>query len=85
MLAKQKSLKKNMAIPACVLLVSLCLPASLSPSETTSKDSTTSMTYYARALLLSAISTDLILDGLDTSRLIQGNSKSKKKPKGSGD
>ena len=70
-----------MAIPACVLLVSLCLPASLSPSDATSKDSTTSMTYYARALLLSAISADLILDGLDTARLIQGNSKSKKKPK----
>jgi len=85
MLAKQKALKKNMAIPACILLVSLCLPASLSSSDAKSKDSTTSMTYYARALLLSTISADLILDGLDTSRLIQGNSKSKKKPKEGGD
>jgi len=74
-----------MAIPACILLVSLCLPASLSSSDAKSKDSTTSMTYYARALLLSTISADLILDGLDTSRLIQGNSKSKKKPKEGGD
>lgn len=74
-----------MAIPVCVLLVSLCLPASLSPSDETSKDSTTSMTYYARALLLSAISVDLILEGLYTSRIIQGCSLSKKVLKTGGD
>jgi hypothetical protein len=85
MLAKKKSLKKGMAILACTALVSLCLPTSLSPSDKTSKNSTNSMTYYARALLLSTISADLILDGLDTSRIIQGNSKSKKKPGDGGD
>jgi len=85
MLTKKKSFKKNMAILTCAALVSLFLPASLSPSDKTLKNSTKSMTYYARALLLSAISADLILDGLDTSRLIQGNSKSKKKPKTGGD
>jgi len=74
-----------MAIPACVLLISLCLPLSLSSSDDTSKSSTTSMTYYARALLLSAVSTDIILDGLDIARLIEGNSKPKKKPKSGGD
>ncbi len=73
-----------MAIPACVLLISLCIPTSLSSSNETSA-STTSMTYYARALLLSAISTDLLLDGLDIARLIQGNSKPKKTPKNGGD
>lgn len=80
MLAKKKFFKKNMAIPACVILISLCFPASSSPSDKESKESTTSMTQYARALLLSSISIDLIEDGLDISRSSQGNSTSKKKP-----
>lgn len=89
---KKKSFKKNMAILACSALISLCLPASSSPSDKIPKDSTVSMTYYARALLLSSISIDLIKDGLDAdqnsdsdSRIIEGNSKPKKKPKNGGD
>ncbi len=81
-----------MAILACSALVSLFLPTSSSPSDETSKDSTVSMTYYARALLLSSVSVNLIKNGLDKdqnsdsdSRIIQGNSKSKKKPKNGGD
>lgn len=92
MLPKKKSFKKNMAILACSALVSLFLPTSSSPSDETSKDSTVSMTYYARALLLSSVSVNLIKNGLDKdqnsdsdSRIIQGNSKSKKKPKNGGD
>ena len=85
MLAKKKSLKKGMAILACSALVSLCFPAPSSPSDEKPTNSTTSMTYYARALLLSTTSVDIIKDGLDTSRIIQGNSKSKKKPKTGGD
>lgn len=74
-----------MAIPACVVLVSLCLPATSSPSDKETKESTTSMTEYARALLLSSISIDLIRDGLDPSRSTLGNSTSKKKPQSGGD
>lgn len=91
-MTKKKSFKKNMAILACLALVSLCLPASSSPSDEASKDSTVSMTYYARALLLSSISVNLIKDEPDEdqnsdydSRIIQGNSKSKKKPINGGD
>lgn len=74
-----------MAIPACVVLISLCLPATSSPSDKKTKESTTSMTEYARALLLSSISIDLIKDGLDSSRSSQGNSTSKKKPQSGSD
>lgn len=84
-----------MAIPVCVVLVSLFLPALSSPSDVKSDNSTTSLSWYARAVLLSAISVDLISDGLivsqseqsssSDSRTIQGNSKSKKKPKEGGD
>ncbi len=99
MLAKKKSFKKNMAILACLALVSLFAPdiihAGSDSSSEKSGESTTSASWLARNLLISTVSVDIIMNGLTTSnpdqndqsapRNIQGNSKSKKKPKSGGD
>ena len=99
MLEKKKSLKKSMAILASVALVSLFLPslsqAGPGSSSSGSDESTTSPSWLARNLLISTVSLDIIMNGLTTSDLdqndeaaprnIQGNSKSKKKPKDGGD
>lgn len=99
MLEKKKSLKKSMAILASVALVSLFLPglshAGPDSSSPGSDESTTSPSWLARNLLISAVSLDIIMNGLTISnpdqndesapRNVQGNSKSKKKPKDGGD
>ncbi|MGD8535568.1 MAG: hypothetical protein PVF66_06920 [Candidatus Aminicenantes bacterium] len=98
MLPKKQSMKKNMAILACLALVSLFLPGIThagSDSSDKSDNSTTSASWLARNLLISTVSVDNIMNGLITSnpdqngqsdpRLIQGNSTSKKKPQNGGD
>jgi hypothetical protein len=94
MLTKKKSSMKNMAIPACVALVSLFLPSSSSPSDEKS-NSTTSSSWYARNFYYATLSVDQLMDGLTQAELdqldpsdpryVEGNSKSKKKPKTGGD
>lgn len=82
---KKKAFQKNMAILACVALVSLFLPATSSPYETIILRGYTSPTStIAQNLLYATLSVDLLLDGLTSSDppTIQGVAKSKKKPEG---
>ena len=89
----KKAFQKNMAILACVALVSLFLPATSSPYETKiPRGEASSTSTIAQNLLYATLSVDLLLDGFDLGqddesapRNVQGNSKSKKTPKKSGD
>ncbi len=83
---KKKTFKKNMAILTCGTLVSLFLPATSSPSDETSRGPT-SPSWIARNFFYATLSVDLLMNGLIDSdpRNVQGNSKSKKKPKTGGD
>lgn len=86
----KKAFQKNMAILACVTLVSLFLPATSSPyEEKITRDSTSPMSTIVPSLLYATLTIDLLLDGLDQENTeesvpptIQGVSKSKKKPEG---
>ena len=81
---KKKAFQKNMAILACVALVSLFLPAISSPYEVKiPRDSTSPTSTIAQNLLYATLSVDLLLDELTQSDppTIQGVTKSKKKPK----
>ena len=87
---KKKALKKNMAILACLALVSLVLPDFSYATDSSSKetpDPTTSSSWLERNLLISIVSADPLLDVLASSnqdpsspRNVQGNSTSKKTP-----
>lgn len=91
---KKKAFKKNMAILTCGTLVSLFLPASSSPSDETSRNPT-SPSWIARNFFYATLSIEPLMDGLTQAELdqldpsdpryVEGNSKSKKKPKSGGD
>jgi hypothetical protein len=92
MLVKKSFLKKNMAILACIALVSLFLPDLTfagpdTPSKKKDTDSATSMSGAAQNFFIATVSIDTVTDGLASSgpRNVQGNSKSKKKPGEGGD
>jgi hypothetical protein len=80
----KKAFKKNMAILACVALVSLFLPAISSPYEVKiPRGYTSSTSTIAQNLLYATLSVELLIDELTQSDppTIQGVAKSKKKPK----
>lgn len=85
----KKAFQKNMAILVCGALVSLFLPSISTPYEVKiPKDETSSMSTIAPNFLYATLSIDPLLEELNqekndeaVERTIEGNSKSKKKPK----